>query len=131
MLIFVDETYAIEARQRIRAHLEAGGWCTTDFFAEGGDGILWWFGRRGSWRAGRHGEEPREVDIVGHRAEFGDLVITFSEEGAGAAGDAGRGLHELASLKVRPDGCRIGARPFVVRAGAASLSTSHDLREQR
>ena len=54
---------------------------TTDFFDQRADGTVWWYGRRGSWRAGRHGEEPREVEIVEDRATFGDRVITLSDDG--------------------------------------------------
>jgi hypothetical protein len=52
--------------------------CTTDYFLEDDDGTLWWYGRRGSWRASGHGKQPREVPIVDHQAAFGDRTITLS-----------------------------------------------------
>ena len=81
VLIYVDETYSIDHVNASALTWKLGDQYTTDFFLEDDDGTLWWYGRRGSWRAGRHGEEPREVPIVDHRATFGDRVITLSVEG--------------------------------------------------
>ena len=79
VLIFVDETYDIDGSYASALTWKLGDDYTTDYFVED-DGTVWWYGRKGSWRAGRSGEEPREVDIVDHRAAFGDLVVTLSEE---------------------------------------------------
>jgi hypothetical protein len=80
VLIFVDETYDIDGTYASALTWKLGDDYTTDYFVEDDDGTVWWYGRRGSWRAGRSGEEPREVDIVDHRARFGDLVVTLSED---------------------------------------------------
>ncbi len=77
----MDETYDIDDTYASALTCELGDDYTTDSFVEEDDGTLWWYGRKGSWRAGRHGEEPRKVEIVDHRAPFGDIVITLSEEG--------------------------------------------------
>ena len=74
VLIFVDGTYASALTWK------RGDDYTTDYFVEDDAGTVWWYGREGEWRAGRAGEEPREVDIVDHRARFGDLVVTLSED---------------------------------------------------
>lgn len=82
VLIYVDETYDIDG-----TYASALTWrlgeddYTTDYFVEDDDGTLWWYGRKGSWRAGRGGEEPRELEVVDHRVTFGDRVITLSEDG--------------------------------------------------
>lgn len=82
VLVFVDETYDIDG-----TYVSALTWrlgeddYTTDYFVEDDDGTLWWYGRRASWRAGRGGEEPRELAIVEHRVTFGDRVITLSGDG--------------------------------------------------
>ena len=81
LLIYVDETYAIDHINASALTWALGDEYTTDFFDERDDGTVWWYGRRGSWRAGRHGEEPREVAIVDDRATFGDRVITLSDDG--------------------------------------------------
>lgn len=84
VLIYVDETYSID-------HINASAltWklgedvYTTDYFLEDDDGTLWWYGRRGSWRASRHGKQPREVPIVDHQATFGNRTITLSDTDGG------------------------------------------------
>ncbi|MCW2791891.1 MAG: hypothetical protein JWO76_989 [Nocardioides sp.] len=81
VLIYVDETYAIDHVDTSALTWKLGDDYTTDYFVEEDDGTVRWYGRRGSWRAGRHGEEPREVPIVGHQARFGDRVITLSDDG--------------------------------------------------
>jgi hypothetical protein len=85
LLVFVDETYAIDGTNASALTWRLGGDntkdYTTDYFVEDDDGTVWWYGRKGSWRAGRRGEEPREVDIVAHRAQFGDRTVTLSEDG--------------------------------------------------
>ncbi len=82
VLIYVDETYAIGD---VNASALTWRWgdedYTTDYFVEDDDGTLWWYGRKGSWRAGRGGEVPRELEIADHRVTFGDRVITLSPEG--------------------------------------------------
>lgn len=80
VLIFVDETYDIDGTYASALTWKLGDDYTTDYFVEDDDGTVWWYGHKGSWRAGRSGEEPREVDIVDHRAPFGDLVVTLSED---------------------------------------------------
>jgi hypothetical protein len=80
VLIYVDETYDIDGTYASALTWKLGDAYTTDYFVEDDDGTVWWYGRKGWWRAGRSGEEPREVDIVDHRAPFGDLVVTLSEE---------------------------------------------------
>ncbi len=80
LLIYVDETYSIDGANASALTWKLGDEYTTDYFVEGDQDTILWYGRRGSWRAGRNGEEPREVDIVDHRARFGDLVITLSED---------------------------------------------------
>ena len=81
ILIYVDETYAVNHTNASALTWELGDAVTTDYFVQDDDGTLWWYGRRGSWRAGKHGEVPREVDIVGHRVTFGDRTITLSDDG--------------------------------------------------
>ena len=81
ILIYVDETYAIDRTNASALTWALGEDYTTDYFEEDDDGTLWWYGRRGSWRAGKHGEEPRELDIVDHRVTFGDRTITLSDDG--------------------------------------------------
>lgn len=81
VLIYVDETYDMGG-----VYASALTWklgeddYTTDYFVEDDDGSLWWYGRRGSWRAGRHGEEPRRLQIVDHRVRFGDRAIRLSDD---------------------------------------------------
>ncbi|GAW51244.1 uncharacterized protein (Precursor) [Nocardioides sp. PD653] len=81
VLIPVDETYAIDGVNASAVTWELGDDYTTDYYVEDADGTVWWYGRRGSWRAGRHGETPRELPIVDHRIRFGDRVITLSDDG--------------------------------------------------
>jgi len=82
LLIYVDETYSIGD-----VNASALTWrlgeddYTTDYFIEDDEGTLWWYGRRGEWRVGRHGEEPRRLEIVDHRIRFGDRAITLSHDG--------------------------------------------------
>jgi hypothetical protein len=82
VLIYVDETYAVFGNNASALTWELGDEYVTDYFLQDDNGTLWWYGRRGSWRAGVHGEKPREVDLVDHRARFGDRVITLSEDRA-------------------------------------------------
>ena len=81
VLIYVDETYSIGDTNASALTWALGDHYTTDYFVEDDDGTLWWYGRRGSWRVGRHGEEPRKIEIVDHRVTFGDRTITLSEDG--------------------------------------------------
>lgn len=81
LLIYVDETYSIYDTNASALTWKVGDHYTTDYFVQDDDGTVWWYGRRGSWRASRKGEKPREVEIVDHRATFGDRVITLSEDG--------------------------------------------------
>lgn len=81
VLIFVDETYDIDGSYASALTWKLGDDYTTDYFVEDDDGTLWWYGRKGSWRAGRRGENPRKVDIADHRVTFGDRTITRSGNG--------------------------------------------------
>ena len=81
LLIYVDETYSMDGVNASALTWERGEHVTTDYVVQVDDVAVWWYGRKGSWRAGRHGEEPREVEIVDHRAAFGDRVVTLSEDG--------------------------------------------------
>lgn len=80
VLIFVEETYDIDGTYASALTWKLDEDYTTDYFVEDDDGTVWWYGRKGAWRVGRGGEEPREVEIVDHRARFGDLVVTLSED---------------------------------------------------
>jgi hypothetical protein len=80
VLIYVDETYYMYGTNVSALTWKRGYDYTTDYFVEDDDGTIWWYGRKGVWRAGRKGEVPRRVDIVDDRARFGDLVITLSED---------------------------------------------------
>ena len=79
ILIYVDETYAVDHTNASALTWELGDSYVTDYFVQAEDGTLWWYGRRGRWRAGKHGDVPREVPILDHRATFGDRSITLSE----------------------------------------------------
>ena len=80
LMIYVDETYAIDGTNASALVWRLGERYRTDYFVEDDDGTLWWYGRRGGWRAGRRGEEPRRLEIVDHRVRFGDVVLTLSED---------------------------------------------------
>lgn len=87
LLIFVDETYDIDGTYASALTWRLGDDYTTDYFVEDDSGDLWWYGRRGSWRAGRHGEQPRlvlDAATADERTvvEFGDLAVTL-ERGSG------------------------------------------------
>ena len=87
LLIFVDESYDIDGTYASALTWKLGDDYTTDYFVEDDSGSLWWYGRKGSWRAGRHGEQPRlvlDAATAGERAlvEFGDLAVTL-ERGSG------------------------------------------------
>jgi len=87
LLLFVDETYDIDGTYASALTWRLGEDYTTDYFVEDDSGSLWWYGRKGSWRAGRHGEEPRLVldsSAAGERAavEFGDITVIL-ERGTG------------------------------------------------
>ena len=87
LLIYVDETYAIADVNASALTWKLGNDYTTDYFVEDDSGDLWWYGRRGSWRAGRHGEKPRlmlDAATADERTvvEFKDLAVTL-EKGHG------------------------------------------------
>jgi hypothetical protein len=81
VLIPVDETYAVDGTNTSAVTWKFGDDYTTDYYVEDADGTVWWYGRRGAWRAGRHGETPREVPNVDHQVRFGDRVITLADDG--------------------------------------------------
>ena len=93
VLIYVDETYSIG-----NVNASALTWkfgeddYTTDYFVEADDGTLWWYGRRGVWRVGRHGEKPRELTIVDDHVRFGDRSITLSDDGPPVALETPEGI---------------------------------------
>lgn len=87
LLILVDETYDIDDTYVSALTWKLGDEYTTDYFVEDESGSLWWYGRRGSWRAGRHGEQPRlvlDAATADERTvvELGDLAVTL-ERGSG------------------------------------------------
>jgi hypothetical protein len=79
-LIYVDETYSIDGENTSALTFEHDDAYVTDYFIESGDGLSW-YGRRGSWRAGRDGEEPRAVPLDDDTATFGDITIALSDDG--------------------------------------------------
>lgn len=82
VLIYVDETYDVGADDYASATtLSHGDHATTDYWIQDDDGTLWWYGRKGEWRAGKNGEEPREVSLADGTATFDDVVITLSGDG--------------------------------------------------
>ena len=82
VLIYVDETYSISGTNASALTWKLGeDTYTTDYVVEDDDGTLSWYGRKGEWRVGRHGEEPRRLAIVDQRVRFGDRSITLSGDG--------------------------------------------------
>ena len=82
VLIYVDETYDVGADDYASATTwKHGDDYTTDYWIEDADGTLWWYGRKGEWRAGRNGDEPREVRVVDGQATFGDRTVTIGDDG--------------------------------------------------
>ena len=84
VLIFVDETYdftRVAGEYASAITWQHGDRYTTDYWVHDDDGTLWWLGRKGSWRAGRDGAQPRELSLSGNRVRFGDRVITLSADG--------------------------------------------------
>lgn len=82
VLVYVDETYDIGADDYASALTWShGDEYTTDYWIQDDDGTLWWYGRKGEWRAGKNGEEPREVSLDDGTATFGDRVITVGGDG--------------------------------------------------
>ncbi len=82
LLIYVDETYSIGDVNASALTWKLGNDYTTDFLVEDDSGDLWWYGRRGEWRAGRNGPEPRLVldhSTARERTvvEFDDLAVTL------------------------------------------------------
>jgi hypothetical protein len=87
LLIYVDETYSVGDVNASALTWKQGNDYTTDYFVEDDSGDLWWYGRRGEWRATRNGPEPRLV--LDHATadartvvEFGDIAVTM-EQGIG------------------------------------------------
>ena len=81
VLIAVDETYAIDGVNASAVTWALGDRYTTDYWIQDDDGTLWWYGRKGSWRAGRHGEQPRELTTVDGTTTFGDRSVTVGDNG--------------------------------------------------
>ncbi|ABL80791.1 MULTISPECIES: hypothetical protein [unclassified Nocardioides] len=82
LLIFVDETYDIDGTYASALTWKLGDDYTTDYFVEEDSGSLWWYGRKGSWRAGRHGAQPRlvlDAATADERTvvELGDRAVTL------------------------------------------------------
>ena len=82
LLIYVDETYSIGDVNASALTWKLPNDYTTDYFVQDDSGDLWWYGRRGEWRATRNGPKPRlvldhatagETTVV----EFGDLAVTM------------------------------------------------------
>lgn len=94
VLIYADETYDIDGAYASALTWELGDDYTTDYVVEDDDGTLWWYGRKGSWRAGRNGERPREIEIDDHRATFGDVIVTLSDDGEPQRVEMPDGLYE-------------------------------------
>jgi hypothetical protein len=80
VLIVADETYDIDGAYASALIWKHGSHYTTDYWLQADDGTLWWYGRKGSWRAGRHGEQPRSVPL-GTTATFGDRTLTLGTDG--------------------------------------------------
>ena len=81
ILIAVDETYFIDGENTSATTWEIGSSYVTDYWIQDDDGTLWWYGRKGSWRAGKDGEKPREVPVVDRTATFGDRSVTVGDDG--------------------------------------------------
>lgn len=81
VLIAVDETYSVDGENASATTWALGSSYTTDYWVQDDDGTLWWYGRKGSWRAGRHGEQPREVPLDNRTVIFGDRTITLGDDG--------------------------------------------------
>lgn len=81
VLLVADETYSIDGTYASALIWKHGRDYTTDYYVQDDGGALWWYGRKGSWRAGRHGEQPREVPLDDDVARFGDRSITLSDDG--------------------------------------------------
>jgi hypothetical protein len=81
VLLVADETYSIDGTYASALIWKHGTHYTTDYYVQAPDGSLWWFGRKGAWHAGRHGEQKREVDLDHGTATFGDRAITPGEDG--------------------------------------------------
>jgi hypothetical protein len=93
VFIYVDETYSIGDVNASALTWKLGeDSYTTDYFVEDDDGALWWYGRRGVWRVGRHGEEPREITVVDRHVRFGDRSITLSDDGPPVALETPEGV---------------------------------------
>jgi hypothetical protein len=81
VLLVADETYWIDGEYASALIWKRGTSYTTDYYLQDDDGAVWWYGRRGSWRAGRHGEQPREIALDAGVATFGDRAITVGDDG--------------------------------------------------
>ena len=81
ILIAVDETYAIDGTNASAITWELGDRYTTDYYVQDDDGTVWWYGRKGSWRAGKGGATPLRVPITENVVRFGDRTITLSDDG--------------------------------------------------
>ncbi len=81
VLLVADETYSIDGTYASALIWKHGTHYTTDYYVQDADGTLQWYGRKGSWRAGRHGEQPRDVPLDDGTATFGDRTITIGDDG--------------------------------------------------
>ena len=79
-LIYVDESYVVDGTNVSALTFEHDDTYVTDYFTEH-EGVLYWYGRRGEWRAGRDGETARQVAVEGDVVHFGDIAITLADDG--------------------------------------------------
>ena len=102
LLIFVDETYDIDGTYASALTWKLGEDYTTDYFVEDESGSLWWYGRKGSWRAGRHGEQPRlvlDAATADKRTvvELDDLAVTLQQGSGPVRVETPQGAYDAAS----------------------------------
>lgn len=92
--LYVDETYFIDGENVSAFTYEHADTYVTDYFLADSDGVEW-YGRRGSWRAGRSGEEPRDVPLDAGTATFSDITLVLSPDGPPTSIETPDGVFEL------------------------------------
>lgn len=82
IVVYVDETYSINGVDASAVTAAWGDTYVTDYFTQDRDGTVWWYGRKGEWRAGKHEEQPRLVRAAGvtKPVVFGDM--SYAAEGS-------------------------------------------------